>query len=413
MKNRFPNLNPLKDDLSKQKKIDLDKSEIVRILLQRGQTNSTEIAFITGWSRPKVLQRLRKLVEIGLIEKISEDTIQSKKWPNVFRIGKNMGYLVGIDVHVSDVHIYLSDLNTKILQQQSEIINTGSNPENVLELARQILLGLISKEQNGSPDQVLGIGICVSGSVDFDKSMIVYSSSPQSDWEYFDFRKIFKETFSSALVVVDSDVNILTLAEKSKLPETSRENFIYVSMGKDIKAGIVSQGNIHRGFNGCAGNIGHICVDKNGPSCSCGNNGCLNTKASEIAMVTRALDSIQKNKNSSLAQKFNTKVDNFCIDDLCKASLEGDPTALEIMQVAGTMVGEVLAGLANFFVPSNIIIGGNIRNYDNHFLVSIRSAIYKYALPLVSANLAVNYSDSNLPDQVNGTLMMVRDYIFS
>jgi predicted NBD/HSP70 family sugar kinase len=134
--------------------------------------------------------------------------------------------------------------------------------------------------------------------------------------------------------------------------QSAIHNLVYIDIGEDIRAGILSEGKIHRGFGDCAGQIGHICVDKSGPLCSCGNTGCLNTLASETAMVSHALGVIHAGKSPALAQKFKANNGTLCLDDIFKASLEGDQIALEILQIGGNLIGEVLAGLITFSIPT-------------------------------------------------------------
>ena len=71
-------------------------------------------------------------------------------------------------------------------------------------------------------------------------------------------------------------------------------------------------------------------------------------------------------------------------EDVNAACREGDQAALEIIRSSGQMIGDVLAGLVNFFNPSHIFIGGGITNFGNHLLVAIRRAVLRRSLPLAT-----------------------------
>ena len=134
-------------------------------------------------------------------------------------------------------------------------------------------------------------------------------------------------------------------------------------------------GKIHRGSNGCAGDIGHICVDKQGPICRCGNTGCLEAMAAGPAIAEKAMQAAKDGASPLLRQMMETNGGVLRPEDVNAACREGDQAALEIIRASGQMIGDVLAGLVNFFNPSHIFIGGGITNFGNHLLVSIRRAV--------------------------------------
>ena len=143
-----------------------------------------------------------------------------------------------------------------------------------------------------SPEQVLGIGVGVPGPVDFIKGVLV-APPLMPAWEGFSIRGYFHATFPSAFVAVDNDVNLMALGELKSGAGAGLDDFIFVKIGTGIGAGIVCKGVIHRGHNGSAGDIGHICADHNGPICRCGNVGCLEALAAGPAIANRALAAAQ------------------------------------------------------------------------------------------------------------------------
>ena len=89
--------------------------------------------------------------------------------------------------------------------------------------------------------------------------------------------------------------------------------------------GIVINGQIYRGKNGGAGELGHVMVDPDGPLCDCGRHGCLETLISESALVAEA------------PQKFSEDITN--LDDLIRCAVSGEPGASQILSRAGTRLG--------------------------------------------------------------------------
>src|SRR4030095_11871382 len=171
-------------------------------------------------------------------------------------------------------------------------------PEAVFGRCSELLVDMI-KKQGATPDQLLGIGVGVPGPVDFSRGVLV-APPLMPEWENFPIRDFFKGTFVSAFVVVDNDVNIMALGEIRSGDAAGIDHFIFVKIGTGIGAGIISNGKIHRGSDGSAGDIGHICVDKEGPLCACGNRGCLEAMSAGPAIASRALEAARNGSSPTL-----------------------------------------------------------------------------------------------------------------
>src|SRR2546421_619452 len=89
-------------------------------------------------------------------------------------------------------------------------------------------------------------------------------------------------------VLVDNDVNVMALGEKQSGVAKNSDDFLFVKIGTGVGCGILVGGEVYRGANGSAGDIGHIQVDEDGPPCSCGNLGCLEAFFSGGALARSA-----------------------------------------------------------------------------------------------------------------------------
>jgi predicted NBD/HSP70 family sugar kinase len=231
-------------------------------------------------------------------------------------------------------------------------------------------------------------------------------------WENFPIRDFFKDQFPSAYVVVDNDVNIMALGEQRAGDGVGIDHFIFVKIGTGIGAGIISNGRIHRGSDGCAGDIGHICIDKEGPLCACGNKGCLEAMAAGPSIMARAMEAAQNGSSPSLSQMRASNGGLLRPEDVNVACRQGDQAALDIIRASGRMVGDVLASLVNFFNPSHIFIGGGIANFGNHLLVAIRRAVLHRSLPLATTHLSITFSTMGSDAGITGAIALALDYLF-
>jgi glucokinase-like ROK family protein len=391
--------------------VDSAEAEIMRALRRRGRISRSEVSNITGWSKAKASQEIRGLVDKGFLVEMGEGVSQGGRKPRLLRINNQLGYIAGIDIGATSLEIALADVTGLIVQRRSETTDVHLSPEVVLGRCSE-LLAEITNAQGGIPDQILGIGVGVPGPVDFARGILV-APPLMPEWENFRIRDFFKETFPSAFVVVDNDVNIMALGEQRAGDGANIDHFIFVKIGTGIGAGIISNGKIHRGNDGCAGDIGHICVDKKGPLCACGNIGCLEAMAAGPAIVSKAMEAARNGTSPALSQILESNGGVFHAEDVNTACREGDQAALDIIRASGQMVGDVLASLVNFFNPSHIFIGGGIANFGNHLLVAIRRAVLQRSLPLATTHLSIKFSRMGSDAGVTGAIALALDYLFA
>jgi glucokinase-like ROK family protein len=391
--------------------VDSDEAEIIRALRKREHMSRTEISNITGWSKAKASQEIRSLVDKGLVIEIGEGASKGGRKPQILRINNQLGYIIGIDVGATSIDMALADVNGQIVKRTSENADVRIKPDlyfgRCVELVNQIL-----KAQGIDADQILGIGVGVPGPVDFAHGVLV-APPLMPDWGNFSIRSFFNEAFPSAFAVVDNDVNIMALGEQRAGDGINVDHFIYVKIGTGIGAGIISNGHIHRGSDGCAGDIGHICVDKKGPLCACGNIGCLEAMSAGPMIVSKANEAARNGTSPILSQMLASNGGVLRAEDVNAACREGDQAALDIIRASGQMVGDVLASLVNFFNPSHIFIGGGIANFGNHLLVAIRRAVLQRSLPLATTHLSIKFSSMGADAGVIGAIALALDYLFA
>ncbi len=106
-------------------------------------------------------------------------------------------------------------------------------------------------------------------------------------WDGFPISEAFAGEYE-APVFVDNDVNVMALGEHRDGVGKGEDDVLFVKIGTGIGGGIIADGHLQRGSQGCAGDIGHICVDPDGPVCSCGNKGCLEAMAAAPAIAAKA-----------------------------------------------------------------------------------------------------------------------------
>jgi predicted NBD/HSP70 family sugar kinase len=190
-------------------------------------------------------------------------------------------------------------------------------------------------------------------------------------------------------------------------------DFVYLKIGTGIGAGLVSEGTLHRGAQGCAGDVGHVAVVEDSTVvCRCGNVGCLEALAGGAALGRDATTAALEGRSPFLAEAL-AAAGHLEARDVARGADHGDPLCLELLTHSGRLVGEMLATLVNFYNPSLILIGGGVAAAGDVLLAAIRQTVYRRSLPLATRDLRLARSPLDEEAGLTGAGFMVIDELFS
>lgn len=390
-------------------KLLLPEVRAVETIRRMGPLSRTEIADKIGYSRSKITTVVNELTHSGILKEIGAGESSGGRRPRVLSFNADFGYVVGVDMGATSVDIVLANFKGNILDRQYRAIDVRDGPDIVLGVIRNTVLERL--DFLGIPVQkVLAFGIGVPGPVEFSTGLLI-APPIMPGWEAYPISAFIKETFQAAVVIVDNDVNVMALGELRAGAGSREENFLFIKIGTGIGCGIVCNGQIYRGSDGCAGDIGHICADQNGPVCRCGNIGCLEAVAAGPPIAERATISARNGKSDILA-KYLAQNGELTAENIAIAAAEGDRVANEIIQDSGRIIGEVLASLVNFFNPSMILIGGGVSKIGHQFLASIRRGVLHRSLPLSTRHLRIDTSIMGDDAGIIGAISLALEHIF-
>ena len=144
-----------------------------------------------------------------------------------------------------------------------------------------------------------GIGIGLPGPVDFSSARTI-APPIMPGWDRYDVRGHLVDRFGCA-VWVDNDVNLMVIGEARDGLARGENDVVYIKIGTGIGAGLISNGRIHRGAQGCAGDIGHIrALPDSTVPCRCGQLGCLEALAGAAALIDQAQQAGNDGRSSYL-----------------------------------------------------------------------------------------------------------------
>ena len=387
------------------------EKEIIDLIRKYGELTKGEIVFLTDHSRTKISTSIDSLLAKKYIIENRATEFSGGRRSKTFSLFGDLGLVAGIDIGATSIDLAVANFSSKVLARFSEPAQVREGPIKILGRACNLLEKVI-KDAGLHVEDLRGIGVGVPGPVDFSLGTLV-SPPIMPGWDRYPIIPMVQQWFPTASVVIDNDVNVMALGEINQGAGKGISNLIFVKIGTGIGAGIICEGRIYRGASGCAGDIGHISVSKSGPLCPCGNKGCLEAVAGGKAIADRSLAAAQEGKSPILLKLFEKNNGKLTTEDVGIAAREGDPLSIEIIRESGQMVGDVLAGLVNFYNPDMIVIGGGVSNLGNLLLSSIRQAVLSRSLPLATRNLQLVFSGIGPDAGISGAISLAMNYIFT
>jgi len=220
-----------------------------------------------------------------------------------------------------------------------------------------------------------GVGVSFGGPVDFPSGKTV-TCHHLPGWEGVPLRDLISQQ-TSLPVVMDNDANAAALGETVFGAAKGCEHVLYVTVSTGIGAGLVLNGQVHRGANSMAGELGHTLVVPDGPACSCGRRGCLEAVAAGPAIARAAREALVGDEPSSLR---SLGPDQLTAKDVADAA-PSDALAARVIAQAGEYLGLALASAVNLANPQIVVIGGGVSQAGDCLFTPIRETMQRHAVP--------------------------------
>ena len=183
-------------------------------------------------------------------------------------------------------------------------------------------------------------------------------------------------------VFVDNDANAAVLAEHRGGAAKGASEVVMLTLGTGIGGGLILHGSLYRGAVGAGGELGHVVIDVNGPRCGgrCPSRGCLEALASGTALAREARRIARERPDSGLGQVLadGRELVGPLVTELAH---DGDPSAIEAVQLIGSNLGIGISNLVNIFNPQVVVIGGGVIAAGELMLEPARRVVAEHALP--------------------------------
>ena len=317
---------------------EINKSLVLSLVRDHEPISRTAISQTVNLSPATVSGITGELIEQGLIYEHEAGTSTGGRRPILLALNRQGGFVIGIKLAETHIVAALTDLGANVIDQRAAPLSDDDRqPEAVVA----VLADTVNKLRSLHPERnIFGVGLGMAGAV--DRRLGICHFSPFLNWHDVPLRRMLEQRLELP-VVLENDVNTLTMSEKWFGAGVGVNDFLVITLGRGIGMGMVLNGQIYRGGCGGGGEFGHITVVPDGPQCECGKRGCLEALVSDPAILRRMRSAIGRDLTMSEAAVL---------------ARQGDSTAQGIFNAAARTLGMAIADLVNIFNPPLLIVGG-------------------------------------------------------
>lgn len=241
------------------------------------------------------------------------------------------------------------------------------------------------------------IGIGVPGMVDYKSGII--KECVNIGWENVDICKVLKEK-TGKTIFIENDANAAAGGEYLFGIMKNNLNSVFLTLGTGVGGGIILNGKLHRGKNGCAAEIGHMILGENFYNCACGNNGCFETFASATGIIKYAKKLINEDNQDTLILQKIVDLEDIDAKIIFDCAKQGDKLANLVVQRFVKYFAMGICNIVNILDVEMIAIGGGVSAAGDFFMDLLLSDIKKYKLfkemPICNIKIAALGNDAGI-----------------
>ena len=338
--------------------------EIMRLVLGRWPISRADIGRRTGLNKATVSTIVKEWLDAGLLRETELGPSEGGRKPILLKPRAEAGCALALDLDIRRVGAILTDLSgEKVLAREQFAIGEQDFPQVYGQLCQAVdrLLHRMPQSRYG----LVGMGVAVHGVVDLS-GLIRFI--PRLGWRNVDLRSLLEERYQVP-VYLDNDGNLAALAQQELMEGGEGQPYqslAVVNIGESISAGLITQGEVLRGFHGFANAIGHHTINFDEPvRCSCGKFGCWEQYCSDSAVIAYA--------NSVLPRPIAT------LEELVELIRHQDPVAKQVMDRFLTYLAVGLTNIIFIFDCQAVAVSSELLSALPYYLPEIMG---KMVLPI-------------------------------
>lgn len=380
---------------------------IVReIIRKQGPIPRREVAKISCLTPPAVTCIVNDFIRMGIVRETGHGESSGGRRPVMLELNPRAGYILAVQIQRGECIVALLDLGGNTLGKIQKRVETSSLEEVVNIIGKSF--DAITRSLGISQQDVLWSGVASPGLIDTSRGIVERSSNLK--WQKAPLADLLTLRLSKIPVHVENISNAAALAEKEYVSGRRCSNLLYINLSVGIGAGIIINGEIYRGTQGYAGEVGHMVLSPDeGPICTCGARGCFEA----LCGVQRVLERLKEKIPEDIFNSKGINKEELTIEDLIKYSLLDMPIVKDIITRTGEIVGMAVSNLVNTFNPDMIILGGELSKIGDLLLEPVRKLVLGRIPYQLSENLQIVISNMSDDPPLMGAYALALGKLFS
>lgn len=287
-------------------------------------------------------------------------------------------FWVGFDLGGTKMLAIVTDENFQPIARRRR--KTRSEEDNSTGMGRVInTIEKVLEEAGIAKERVAGIGIGCPGMLDLDRGIV--RDAGNLGWQDEPVQAQLEKAFGCPAVILN-DVDAGVYGEYRFGAAKEAHTALGVFPGTGVGGGLIYEGRIFRGKNCSCLEVGHMQVIPDGPRCSCGRQGCLESVSSRLAISAAAAQAVFRGQAPKLAELASTDLANIRSGMLVEAIKKGDKVIEQIVKDAAGHLGTAIGGLVHVLAPDVIVLGGGlVEAMPDLYVEQVTSAAKKWVLP--------------------------------
>jgi len=240
----------------------VNKLRLISTLREKGRLSKKDIAKICNLSLPTVDKIIRLYLQKDVIKESGFDQSSGGRRPILYEFNEKVKYAIGVDFEIPELTLVVTDLKGRVVDKDFSHIPTRGSAQSAIEYVGEKIIGLMTK-RGLTKEDVVGIGFGAPAFLKDEKITISGKNLPS--WKDVPAKRILQE-MTEIPVVVDNDVNLMTLSESYHMDYRDTV-LVYLTLRRGTKGdirmggGVLINGEVFHGAHGNAATLRHAYMD--------------------------------------------------------------------------------------------------------------------------------------------------------
>ncbi|MEV1007386.1 ROK family transcriptional regulator [Streptomyces sp. NPDC049881] len=332
------------------------RAAVLDVIRAAGTISRVGLVNATGFTGATISTVVRRLIDDGLVLETGRAESTGGKRRVLLQLNQSSRFAVGVHLDHAGITYVLTNLGGSVVARMSRAgIGTDDPPVVVARMATEA--DALIEGAGIDRGRVLGLGLVAPGPMNQTSGMRLVPPAMRH-WDDFPLDRELQSA-TGLPVVLDNDATAAALGEHWSGDVGGTSTFAAVYMGTGIGAGLMVNGITFRGASGNAGEIGHICLDVDGPECWCGARGCTEVLAGPGAVVEAARADPAVARAAGLATgpaERPRRLADFAA--VTRAALRGEPGARTLLERSARNLAVAARTLANVMDLEQMVLTG-------------------------------------------------------